>query len=111
MFKVIRLCEDAVKIVKNEPTLLKVAAPIKVFGDIHGNNKNFFAVFLYHHVFFFSSRNLLYYLIILFSGQWTDLEQIFNIYGFPNHINGDLDRYNYLFLGMSFFCVKFCSSI
>ena len=34
--EVISLCEEAQEVLMAEPTLLKVSAPVKVFGDIHG---------------------------------------------------------------------------
>ena len=30
------LIDESIKIHKNEPTLLDLEAPIKVFGDVHG---------------------------------------------------------------------------
>ena len=46
--------------------VLRVDAPIKVFGDIHG--------------------------------QYQDLMRFFDLWGIPND-NGDIESYDYLFLG------------
>jgi hypothetical protein len=51
---------------KHQPILLRVDAPIKVFGDIHG--------------------------------QFQDLMRFFDLWGFPNEA-GDIESYDYLFLG------------
>jgi len=40
-----KLCEEVEDIIKKQPILLRVQAPIKIFGDIHGQYKDLMKFF------------------------------------------------------------------
>ena len=42
------LCRQASAILKEEPSLITTRAPMKVFGDIHGQYNDLLAFFLVH---------------------------------------------------------------
>ena len=63
---IIALAEECQRVLEDQPMVLRVDAPIKVFGDIHG--------------------------------QYQDLMRFFDLWGIPND-NGDIESYDYLFLG------------
>lgn len=52
---------------KSRPPLITLNAPVKVFGDIHG--------------------------------QYKDLMRFFDLWGMPDDADGDIESYDYLFLG------------
>ena len=64
MFQLIEACEACLKA---DPMLVRTKAPMKVFGDIHG--------------------------------QYADLMRFFDLYGCPKVHGGDLEGFDYLFLG------------
>jgi protein phosphatase len=40
-----KLCEEVEEVIKKQPILLRVQAPIKIFGDIHGQYKDLMKFF------------------------------------------------------------------
>lgn len=42
---VIRLCEETIKVLEKEPTLLRLAPPLKLFGNINGNYSDLMRLF------------------------------------------------------------------
>jgi protein phosphatase len=63
---IMALADECLAIVQEQPMVLRIRAPIKVFGDIHG--------------------------------QYQDLMRFFHLWGAPTQ-NGDIESYDYLFLG------------
>lgn len=66
---VIRLCEETIKVLEREPTLLRLAPPLKLFGNINGNFADLMRLF-------------------------EQYDQPNDNYG-----EGDIERINYLFMG------------
>jgi hypothetical protein len=54
-------------VLQSRPPLVTLNAPVKVFGDIHG--------------------------------QYKDLMRFFDLWGMPDDADGDIESYDYLFLG------------
>jgi len=34
---VLRLCDETIKVLEKEPTILRLAPPLKIFGNLNGN--------------------------------------------------------------------------
>jgi protein phosphatase len=72
MFKsehIILLCDHAENVLREQPIVLKVKAPIKIFGDIHGQYSDLMRFF------------------DLWGSPWVDGK------------DGDIESFDYLFLG------------
>ena len=66
---IISLCEAAENITKNQPMVLRVSAPVKIFGDIHGQYSD----------------------LMRFFDLWGT--------PYENGKDGDIESFDYLFLG------------
>ena len=69
--KVIELAAQAEEIIKNQPIVLKVDSPVKIFGDIHGQYSD----------------------LMRFFDLWGAP------YNVEDHEDGDIESWDYLFLG------------
>ena len=70
MFKpenIVELANECQRVLSSQPMVVRLKAPVKIFGDIHG--------------------------------QYQDLMRFFDIWGSPSIQEGDIDSYDYLFLG------------
>lgn len=64
---IIALCDLAENVISQQSMVVRLRAPVKIFGDIHG--------------------------------QYIDLMRFFDLYGAPLEDGGDIESFDYLFLG------------
>jgi hypothetical protein len=62
-----KIFDEALSIIKKEPSLIRLQGSTKIFGDIHG--------------------------------QYDDLMDFFHLFGYPVADIGDINKYQYVFLG------------
>jgi hypothetical protein len=75
------------QILQAQGTLVRVSAPCKMFGDIHGQVNSL------------KAATLGCALTSFLRSQFRDLLLLFRMFGFPSHRSGDVEAINYVFNG------------
>lgn len=99
--EIVGLCDSAEVLFRREPNLLTIRAPVKIFGDIHGQYTDLMKLVRSRFPLFFAStwRAVTCHVDCNCLTCLLSLRAQFNAFGSPCYSSGDLMLTDYLFLG------------